>query len=109
VAHLRILCTRFLFDRRWFEKVLGLPAWAWIIPLFALLIIGSTILWQQAQSGRLAAVQVLLLAYVPVLVIGVSYGATPYFDARYAVMSLPAWICIMVQGADQRLPCTHPW
>ena len=97
------MITRFLFDRRWFEKALGLPAWAWILPLLGLLLIGSYTLWQQAQSGRLAAVQVLLLAYVPVLVIGVSYGATSYFDARYAVMSLPAWICIMVQGTDWAL------
>jgi len=94
------MTTRFLFDRRWFERVFGLPAWAWVLPLLGLLLIGSVMLWRQAQDGRLAAVQVLLFAYIPVLVIGVSYGATPYFDARYAVMSLPAWMCIVVQGAD---------
>lgn len=97
------IITRFLFDRRWFEQVLGLPAWLWVLPLLGLFIAGSVSLWQQAATRRLAAVQVMLFAYVPVLVIGVSYGATPYFDARYAVMALPAWICIMVQGADWAL------
>jgi mannosyltransferase len=103
VASFADIVTRFLFDRRWFEKALWIPAWVWILPLLGLLIIGSVMLWQQATAGRLAAVQVLLFAYVPVLIIGVSYGATPYFDARYAVMALPAWICIMVQGADWAL------
>ncbi len=97
------IITRFLFDRRWFDAAFGVPAWAWIIPLLGLLIIGTVTLWRQAQTGRLAAVQLLLFAYVPVLVFGMSYGATPYFDARYAVMSLPAWICIMVQGTDWAL------
>ncbi|MCX6014650.1 MAG: hypothetical protein NT020_03545 [Chloroflexales bacterium] len=97
------IISRFLFDRRWFDAAFGVPAWAWIIPLLGLLIIGTVTLWRQAQTGRLAAVQLLLFAYVPVLVFGMSYGATPYFDARYAVMSLPAWICIMVQGTDWAL------
>jgi mannosyltransferase len=94
------LVTRFSIDRRWSDAVFGLPIWLWIMPFLALLIIGTVVMVQQARAHKLAALQLLLFAYVPVLVIGLSYGATPFFDARYAVMSLPAWVVLIVHGAD---------
>jgi hypothetical protein len=100
VAAFADMASRFGFDRRWSEVVFGVPIWLWIIPFLVLLVIGTVTMVRQAQAHKLAALQLLLFAYVPVLVIGLSYGATPYFDARYAVMSLPAWVVLIVHGAD---------
>lgn len=94
------LVTRFLFDRRWADQVFGVPVWLWIVPCLVLLCIGSAVMFKQARTHKLAAIQLLLFAYVPVLIIGLSYGSTPFFDARYSVMSLPAWLVLSVHGAD---------
>lgn len=57
------------------------------------------------MRGRVSAVKtihrpgsLLLVASVPALVILASYGMTPYFDARYAIMVLPAWVVLIVRG-----------
>lgn len=97
------IITRFFFDRRWSDVIFGVPVWLWVVPFLVLVSIGTSVMIQQARTHKLAALQLLLFAFVPVLVIGLSYGSTPYFDARYAVMSLPAWMVLLVHGADWAL------
>lgn len=93
------LIARFLLDRRWNEAVLGAPAWIWVMPTLILLITGGYTLYHQAKSGHATSVQLLILAIMPALIIVASYGSTPFFDARYAIMSLPAWIILLTHGA----------
>ena len=91
--------ARFLFDRRWSEVVFGLPVWLWVLPTLALLIAGGYTVYQHAKTGHATSFQLLILAILPVLVIIASYGSTPFFDARYAIMSLPAWMILLTHGA----------
>jgi hypothetical protein len=94
------LVARFLVDRRWSDTMLGVPVWIWILPLGFLLVLGTQQAYRAARNGAAASLQLLLLAYVPVAVVVLSYGTTPYFDARYALFSAPAWFLLMNNGAQ---------
>ncbi|MFZ9858021.1 MAG: glycosyltransferase family 39 protein [Roseiflexaceae bacterium] len=93
------LIARFLFDRRWSEMVFGVPVWLWVLPMLILLVTGCYTVYQHAKTGHATSFQLLILAILPVLVIVASYGSTPFFDARYAIMSLPAWMILLTYGA----------
>lgn len=103
------LVSRFLFDRRWSEQVFGVPVWLWIVPALVLLITGGISVYQQAKNGHATSFQLLVLAILPVLVIIASYGATPFFDARYALMSLPAWMILITHGSMRSLQNLTVW
>jgi len=93
------LLARFLADRRWADSLWGVPVWVWVMPFLWLLVLGMYDAWQSVRSENdPQARQLLLVASVPGLVVLASYGMTPYFDARYAIMVLPAWIILMVRG-----------
>ncbi len=100
VSAVRDLLARFLTDRRWGDEIFGVTMFWWMLPLLLLLILGTRDTWKQYRTHRdVASMQLLLLAYVPVAVIVVSYGMTPFFDARYAIAAVPAWVILMVRGS----------
>ena len=94
------LVARFLADRRWDDQIFSLPVWLWIVPLLSLLVVGSKHALDAARTGNAQSLQLLFLAYIPVLMIVLSYGTTPSFDARYALFSAPAWFVLMTNGAS---------
>jgi hypothetical protein len=65
-----------------------------------LLVLGSKQALDAARTGNAQSLQLLFLAYIPVLMIVLSYGTTTSFDARYAMFSAPAWFVLMTNGAS---------
>jgi mannosyltransferase len=94
------LAARFMADRRWGDDIFSVPVWVWILPLLALLVLGSKQALDAARTGNAQSLQLLFLAYIPVLMIVLSYGTTTSFDARYAMFSAPAWFVLMTNGAS---------
>ena len=94
------LVARFMADRRWNDQIFTLPVWIWILPLLALLVLGTKQALDAARTGNAQSIQLLFLAYIPVLMIVLSYGTTASFDARYALFSAPAWYVLMTNGAS---------
>ncbi|WP_371479894.1 glycosyltransferase family 39 protein [Kitasatospora sp. NBC_00315] len=93
VRQLGWIPTPTLFDLRTFGKLLF--ASADVFHLFAALAL-VTLLW---RGRRLAALQLLLVAVLPVAAVwAVSLGATSYFIDRYLLFTLPAWAALAGGG-----------
>jgi hypothetical protein len=104
LASLWLTLTAFVTGNGQLGGWLGLPLWAWLLPLLLLTLLGSWRLVQASWHGDQAAGIVLGACLVPLTILAVALLFTPIYQGRYAAIAFPAWVLIVAAALRPNPP-----